>query len=381
MPTAEIITIGTELLLGEKVDTNTHYIARLLRDEGIDLYRTSTIGDNKERIAQIIKEGLTRSDIIITTGGLGPTVDDPTREAIALAFNVKTTFRKDLWNQIEERFKLRGKEPTENNKRMAYIPDGAIPVENILGTAPAFIMETKNHAVISLPGVPREMENLMETKILPYLRQRFNLTDIITTRILHTSGIGESNIDFLIGDLEKLRNPTVGLAAHAGQVDIRIAAKAKDRLEANAMIAKIETQIRQRLDKFIYGVDDDTLESVSLNKLATKNLSLILLEAGLGGYMIDRLSNNPVFAKGKVLPTAPDVSVIIETFNEFAKGIDNKKSVIMGVFYYPGEDKQNLAVVISKSGSISISHQIYGGPPKMGHEWALNVSLDLLRKV
>ena len=155
MPTAEIITIGTELLLGETIDTNTRYIARALRDKGVDLFRTSTIGDNPNRIAEIIREGLQRADIIITTGGLGPTIDDPTRNAIALAIGVETEFRPELWFQIKERFGRYGRTPTENNKRQAFVPKGAIAVENTVGTAPAFICELYDHVIIALPGVPR----------------------------------------------------------------------------------------------------------------------------------------------------------------------------------------------------------------------------------
>ena len=139
MSSAEIITIGTELLLGEIDDTNATYIARELRDVGIDLYRKTTVGDNARRIAQTIQEALQRTDIIITTGGLGPTVDDPTREAVALAVGVETEFRPELWEQIQNRFQRFGRKPTENNKRQAYVPKGAIPVENPVGTAPSFI--------------------------------------------------------------------------------------------------------------------------------------------------------------------------------------------------------------------------------------------------
>ena len=138
MPSCEIITIGTELLLGEITDTNSRYMARALRDLGIDLYRKTTIGDNARRIAQAIQEALLRSDIIITTGGLGPTVDDPTREAVALAVGSQVEFRPELWEQIQRRFERFGRVPTENNKRQAYIPAGGIPVENAVGTAPAF---------------------------------------------------------------------------------------------------------------------------------------------------------------------------------------------------------------------------------------------------
>ncbi|HIE25064.1 MAG TPA: competence/damage-inducible protein A, partial [Anaerolineales bacterium] len=141
MPSAEIITIGTEILLGEIVDTNTRYLARSLRDLGIDLYRTVTIGDNAERIAETIRESMQRTEIIITTGGLGPTIDDPTRDAIALAVGVKTEFRSELWAQIKKRVSLYGRTPTENQKRQAYVPQGAIALENPVGTAPCFIIE------------------------------------------------------------------------------------------------------------------------------------------------------------------------------------------------------------------------------------------------
>ena len=194
MPTAEIITIGTELLLGETVDTNTRFIARSLRDEGIDIYRASTIGDNIDRIANIIHEGMQRADILITTGGLGPTIDDPTREAIALGTGVETEFRPDLWVQIQERFQRYGRKPTENNKRQAYVPKGALAVENPVGTAPAFIVEPGNKAVIALPGVPREMEYLMKFSVIPYLRKRYNLKGVIKPEFFTLQGLGNPKL-------------------------------------------------------------------------------------------------------------------------------------------------------------------------------------------
>ena len=154
MTSAEIIAIGTELLLGEIQDTNTHYLARTLRDDGIDLYRTTIVGDNLERIAQAIREATNRANIVITTGGLGPTVDDPTRQAVALAIGTGTEFRPELWDQIQARFKRFNRLATENNRRQAYIPSGAFAVENPVGTAPAFIVEKPGHVIISLPGVP-----------------------------------------------------------------------------------------------------------------------------------------------------------------------------------------------------------------------------------
>ena len=197
MPSAEIITIGTELLLGEIVDTNATFLARSLRDVGIDLFKITTVGDNVKRIAQAIQLSLEKCDIVITTGGLGPTVDDPTREAVALAVGVKSEFHPELWEQIQTRFTRLGRMPTENNRRQAYIPEGAIAIENPVGTAPIFILEYHSHVIISLPGVPSEMEYLLQHNIIPYLQQHYSLQAVIKTRVLHTVGVGESQIDHL----------------------------------------------------------------------------------------------------------------------------------------------------------------------------------------
>ena len=240
MPSAEIITIGTEILLGEIVDTNARYLARALRDAGIDLYRKTSVGDNAKRIALAIQQSLERCDIVITTGGLGPTVDDPTREAVALAMGVETIYCPDLWEQIQERFNRIGRLPTENNRRQAYIPRGATAIENPVGTAPIFIVEAESRVVISLPGVPREMEYLLQHAILPYLKEHYQIQGIIKARVLHTAGAGESQIDALVGDLEELGNPTVGLAAHSGQVDVRITAKADCAEAADELIKPVE---------------------------------------------------------------------------------------------------------------------------------------------
>jgi len=293
MPSAEIITIGTEILLGEIVDTNAHYIARQLRDAGIDLYRKTTVGDNAERIAQAIQQAMERSEIILTTGGLGPTVDDPTRDAVALALNRKTEFHQALWEQIQERFRRFNREPTENNKRQAFIPSDSLPIENPVGTAPSFIASEGTCTIISLPGVPREMEYLLDNAALPYLRERYKLTGMIKARILHTAGVGESQIDDLIADLETLSNPTIGLSAHSGQVDIRITAKADSEVKADQLIADVEIEVRKRLGVWIYGADQDTLEEAALRAVSELGWTLTVVESGLGGELIQRLSNMP----------------------------------------------------------------------------------------
>jgi competence/damage-inducible protein CinA-like protein len=200
MTRAEILTIGTELLLGQIVDTNTRMIAIALRENGFDLFRTATVGDNPERIALAVSDALERSEILITAGGLGPTVDDVTREGVAQALNVKLEFRDELWDQIVERFKAFGREPTENNRSQATVPKDSIGIENKVGTAPGFIAEKDGKAVISLPGVPAELEHLLEHEVLPYLRARLGTPAVIKSRTVRTAGLGESWLDERIED-------------------------------------------------------------------------------------------------------------------------------------------------------------------------------------
>lgn len=388
MPSAEIITIGTEILLGEITDTNAKYIACSLRDVGVDLYRKTSVGDNARRIAQAIQQSLERCDIIITTGGLGPTVDDPTRDAIALAFNRQTEYRPELWEQIQSRFERFGRLPTENNKRQAYVPIGAIAIENPVGTAPCFVIETETQAVIALPGVPREMEYLMENAVLPYLRRRYNLNGLIKARVLHAAGAGESQIDDLIGDFETFSNPTIGLAAHSGQVDIRITAKANSETEANELIQPIETEIRRRLGDWIYGADADTLEQVALQAVRNRGWTLVAIEAGLGGDLLRRLASatqkldektSNTFCGGEIitgLPTPQDLVDLAITYRR-----DRLADVCLGVAAYPGKGKSDAYLVLVTPEGQKQHSRSYGGPPEYTPRWALHNGLDLLRKL
>jgi nicotinamide-nucleotide amidase len=380
MPTAEIITIGTEILLGEILDTNARYIARALRDLGIDLYRKTTVGDNQKRIAQAVQQALQRSDIIITTGGLGPTVDDPTREAIALAVGVDTEYRPELWEQIQARFRSFGRTPTENNKRQAYIPQGSIPVENPVGTAPAFIVESHAGAIIALPGVPREMEHLMQNAVLPYLREHFSLHEIIKSRLLHTAGAGESQIDDLIGDLETLDNPTVALAAHSGQVDVRITTKAGSEAEADDKIKQVEIIIRERLGPWIYGADQDTLEAAALRNLEHKGWTLVAVEAGVGGDLIKRLAavQGP-FRGGEVLTIDPTPDELLD-FTEALRQ-SRHAEVGLGLAVCAREGKSEIHLVLITPEGKKQTTRSYGGPPGNAPRWALHTGLDRIRRL
>jgi nicotinamide-nucleotide amidase len=376
---AEIITIGTELLLGEIVDTNTRTIARALRDIGLDLFRTATVGDNTQRIAQVVKESFGRAQAVITTGGLGPTVDDPTREAIAMAVDVPLEYRPELWEEISARVARYGRSPSENSRRMAYIPQGAIPISNPVGTAPAFIVETENSAIISLPGVPAELSVLLETEVVPYLVRRLRLTGVIKARILRTAGIGESSLDELITDLELLSNPTVGLAAHPGRVDIRITAKGKDEEEVYSKIAEIEKTIRERVGDVIFGTDTETLEEVISELLETNGEKLFTIECGTGGELLNSFSGQShVFAGGKFLPEIADIKTLEKLLRSSQDELETDLGI--GILLRPQADHTVIDLAILDGEEFSAITRTYGGAPRNAPTWAASQALARLRK-
>jgi nicotinamide-nucleotide amidase len=379
MPSAEIITIGTEILLGEILDTNARYLARQLRDAGIDLYRKTTVGDNAQRIAQAIRQALERCEIIITTGGLGPTVDDPTREAIALALDIPTEFRPELWEQIQSRFKRYGRQPTENNKRQAYVPAGSLVIENPVGTAPSFTIEQGQKVIISLPGVPREMEYLIQNAVLPYLREHYLLKGTIKACVIHTATLGESQVDEMVGDLETIANPTVGLLAHPGQVDIRVTAKAETVEEADRMIGAMVVEIRQRLGDAIFGLDNETLEEIAVRGLASRGWKMAVLESGLGGGIINRLARTAgARVEGEVLAGLENPVELKEKVIALCR--DRDANLALGASLIPNPDKQVLAIcLVTPSGAEELVRS-YGGPPQQAPAWAVNLCLDLIRK-
>lgn len=288
---AEIVTTGTEILLGEIVDTNAAWIAQQLREAGVNLYYKSTVGDNEPRIRGLIEQGMRRSDVIICSGGLGPTVDDVTRQAIANATGRPLILHEEALATLKERFARFGVEMTPNNMQQAYIPEGAILIPNPVGTAPGFIVETETCAVIALPGVPREMKHLMTETVLPYLRRRAGHTGIIRRRVLRTIGVGESMIDATLGELMYGANPTVGLAAHTGQVDVRIAARADSAEAAEELLDHIEEQVRQRIGRYIYSTTPgESYEAVVVRTLQTAGATVALLETNTRGLLARRIA-------------------------------------------------------------------------------------------
>lgn len=283
--------IGTELLLGQIHDTNSTYMSQVLAEQGIPLYQKVTVGDNLERIVAALDDALDRSDVVLCSGGLGPTEDDITRDAIAALLGRKLVFRQDLYDDMVARFSHYRMQITENNKRQTTLPEGAIPLNNPHGTAPGLIVECKRGIIACMPGVPSELRPMLEERVAPYIRQRFNLSGTVQSHILKVCGLGESRVDSLIGDIiQSSSNPTVGLLASPGAVTIRITAYATDHQAAKALIAPLENRIRERLDGLIMGVNDDRLETVVDQLFQERGWKLALLETQTGGKLSQLMS-------------------------------------------------------------------------------------------
>jgi len=303
MANAEIVTIGSEILLGQIVDTNSAWMAQRLSTVGINLFYKTVVGDNPGRMKEVIGQALDRSDLVITSGGLGPTQDDLTREIVAEATGRKLVLHQDLLEQIERRFRRRGLIMTPNNERQAYVPEGAIPVENPNGTAPSFIVEDPRGVIFALPGVPFEMKWLFDNQVMPYVQEKFKLSEIITYKVLKVTNLGESSVDDRIGSLiANSSNPTVGVLAHPGQVDVRITAKAVNIDEAMKLIEPLETEVRRLLGHHVFATDDETMEDTVGKLLGEKGVTIAVYEDLTGGLVAERLqlASSEWFVEGMI---------------------------------------------------------------------------------
>ena len=287
---AEIVAIGSELLLGQIVDTNSAWMAQQLAPLGVNLLYKTVVGDNPGRMREVLAQAMERSDAVITSGGIGPTQDDLTREMVAEITGRELVRDPHLVAQIEERFHRRGLITTPNNLKQADIPAGAIPVENPNGTAPSFIVEQPESVVICLPGVPFEMKWLFENEVVPYLRRRFDLTEVILSRVLKVADLGESSVDDRIGHLmASLSNPTVGVLAHPGQVDVRITAKSNNEDEARVLIDPVEAEVRALLGRHLFGADEQSMEDVVGVLLREKGVTVAVYEDVTAGMVAERV--------------------------------------------------------------------------------------------
>jgi nicotinamide-nucleotide amidase len=299
---AEIICIGTELLLGDIVNTNASFIAKKLAGLGIDHYFQTTVGDNPARLADTITNGLNRSDIVITTGGLGPTVDDITTEIIAKISSKKLILERAVLKDISDFFRKMNKKIPKDTLRQALIPEGAKWLKNPYGTAPGLIVEAGKKAIIALPGPPREMRPMVERYVIPYLKCRRQRTEnrgqIIKTRSIKLIGLAEASVNAKVKDLLNLSGPTtVGIYAKQGEVELKVMAKADTEAAADSGIKKVEKIIRKKLKSCIYGVDKETLADNVVSGLIKRRKTIAVAESCTGGLLSNYITNVPGSSK------------------------------------------------------------------------------------
>jgi len=291
---AEIVVVGTELLLGQTLDTNSQWLGRRLADLGINVYFRTTVGDNERRIAEVLRAALSRADLVLVCGGLGPTVDDVTRQGCAAATGRTLVLHDDLLAKIRDRFEKRGMRMTDNNALQAMVPQGGTPIPNAHGTAPGLWMDLGAKVLCAMPGVPREMTEMFDGWVVPALRERGAVTATTRSRVLHVVGMPESHLDTKIEDLfRSSENPTIGVLAHAGQVDVRLTARAANAEAADALIAPLERALLDRLADSVFGFDADTLEDTIGKNLMARGHRLAVAESLTGGQVCDRLTNVP----------------------------------------------------------------------------------------
>ena len=385
---AELITIRTELLLKQIINTNAAWIAQRLTAEGVNLFQKQTVGDNQQRAASTIREALSRADVVLTTGGIGPTVDDMTREAIAEATGRPLIRHAELVKRVEKIFARWGRKPGENNLRQADLPEGAEAIPNPIGTAPGVRLELENGKIImAMPGVPREMKRMMDEQIIPYLRSR-GVSAMIKSKILRTAAVGESTIDEQIADLERLENPTVGLAAHTGQVDIRITARAATEKEADVLIEHVAKQIRRRLKGAVFGEDGETLDGVVSQLLNKQQASVAIFETLTEGSIaqILRAAGASIVGSefGKVgVDALPEEKAAQEQASRFASHHGCVWSLVIysteGDHAY-GDNPGDSLIVVTGPQRRKVRYYPQVGRDEVSRKWLTARALDLLRR-
>ena len=348
---AEIVLVGTELLLGQISDTNSAFLAGELAKLGLDLFHIQIVGDNLERMVAAFRQALDRADLLLISGGLGPTADDLTREALALLIEEPLELRTQAWRMIESFFQRRNLPCTVNNKRQAMYPPSAEIMENKWGTAPG-VWIYKNHKYIAaLPGVPRELERMFTDEVVPRLKKTGKIDGTIFSRHIHMVGIGEAAMEEKISDLMAGQtNPTIAPYAGDHEVMVRITAKASDYAQASALVMDYQTKVLERLGEYCYGFDDISLPKVIAGLLTQKQLTLAVAESCTGGLLSHLLTNIPGISanfvggivaydnrlKTELLGVDPDTlrkygAVSRETAREMAWGVRSKLKADIGI--------------------------------------------------
>jgi nicotinamide-nucleotide amidase len=310
---AEIMAVGTEILLGEIVDTNSAYIASHLPALGIDVYFKHTVGDNLQRITDVMRRALENSDVLITSGGLGPTEDDLTREAICAVFNEVPQIDPDLETWLRGVFSSRGNAMPERNLKQAWLIPSARAIPNPRGTAPGWWAEKDGKIIVSMPGPPAEMVTMWDNEVAPELMRRAG-GSIIVSRTIKTVGIGEGSVDEMISPLLKSTNPSIGVYARADGIHVRIGAKAATQEEAETMIEPVAERLKEILGPAIWGYDEDSFEGVVSRLLDEKQVQLAVMESCTGGGLANVLTNVPGISasfRGGIVSYATDVKELM----------------------------------------------------------------------
>ena len=308
----ETLAVGTELLLGQIVNTNATDIASRLADSGLTHIRQTVVGDNAHRMTIAITEAVARADALIITGGIGPTQDDITRESVADVARVPMVFDADYAESMKSAWEPRGREFPESNLRQAYRPQGASEVENPKGSAPGFKIKVGDCWVFALPGVPAEMRWMLDSSVMPFLRSESgDDAGMVVSRILRSWGLAEAEVGERLADLfHESTNPTVAFLASSGVIKVRLTARARSESQANHLIAPVEAEVRRRLGETIFGVDDETIEQIIHDTLLDKNWTIATAESATAGLVASRLVSVPGTSatfRGSIAAYAPDI--------------------------------------------------------------------------
>lgn len=291
---SEVIFTGTELLLGQILNTNAQYLQQTLAALGIDLYYQVTVGDNKKRLKEAILQASSRSDLVIVAGGLGPTEDDLSREALAEALNLPLVENAEARRITERFFRSRGVHMPENNIRQTLAPESGIILDNPVGTAPGLALDHNSVLYVLIPGPPGEFKTMLQDQVVPLLKTRLGPDiAVIKSRVLKLCGIGEGKVDEILGGLLHGKNPTLAPTAKFAEVHLRITAKAAGHSEADRMIDGLNRSIKELLGNYIYGTDSETLPEVVGKMLAAKGLTLATAETCSGGYLSHLITSFP----------------------------------------------------------------------------------------
>lgn len=403
----EIIAVGTEVILGDILNSNSQYLAKELANLGIDVYYHEAVGDNKERILECFKKSLDRSDMIITTGGLGPTKDDMTKELAAEFFDMKMCLHEESLQKIKDYFKRMGREFVKSNEKQAYFPKEAIILDNENGTAPGAIFEKDNKTIIVLPGPPKEMEPMFQNHVKKYLEKRTG--DTIVSEVLRVFGIGESSAEKKLQDLiDNGKNPTIAPYAKEGEVIFRITAKAKNEEEARKLINPIKEEVCNRLGDAVYNTGDTTLQDTVSEMLVNKNMTIGVSESCTGGLLSSKLIEYPgiskVFLEGAVtysneakmrtLSVKKETlekfgAVSHETAREMAEGIAKRTGARIGISTTGiagptgGTEDKPVGLVyfgIYVDGKVKSYKHIFTGDRNSVRNRASMTALDIIRK-